>query len=475
MKKTKNYLDYVTKDYEGFRNEMLSLIPKYTPEWTDQSQSDFGVVMIELLANTLDILAFNQDKTMKESFISTAETRKAIIEHSKTLGYEIKLQTPSIHKIKITKESSAVNKSITIPKGLKIGTDLDLGGQQVFELLGDSVVMESGISEIELLATHGITENNEFLGTSTGQEFQLFPISYPDVLIDSLIINTIENNRKIKWAKVDDFLKSSEEDRHYTISVNEYNNVKIGFGNGLSGMIPKSGVNIQASYRYGGGEIGNVGIGTINSFVDVEIPGIHFKNTEIYKRGTDVEDIERVRLKAPKHFRSRNTCVTVLDFEDIIGECTGVNKAKCIETFNEDGDLLLYVDTNSHDKLTDGQKDEILKRLKDTMLVNNTPKLLDVNYVDFNIDVEVLTYDTYINKEINTKCKEKLEEIFHTDYMEFGETLYVSSIIGELVKIQGVRNVIVKEPKNDIKVEKERIARLLEVKSTTTGGEDIEV
>ena len=33
-------LDYVTKDYEGFRQLMLDLIPQYAPEWTDTSQSN---------------------------------------------------------------------------------------------------------------------------------------------------------------------------------------------------------------------------------------------------------------------------------------------------------------------------------------------------------------------------------------------------------------------------------------------------
>ena len=39
-------IDYVTKDYEGFRQLMIDLIPKYAPEWTDMSQSDFGIVII---------------------------------------------------------------------------------------------------------------------------------------------------------------------------------------------------------------------------------------------------------------------------------------------------------------------------------------------------------------------------------------------------------------------------------------------
>lgn len=56
MKKPLKYVDYITKDYEGFRKLMIDLIPSKTPEWTDTSQSDFGIVILELLAHGLDVL-----------------------------------------------------------------------------------------------------------------------------------------------------------------------------------------------------------------------------------------------------------------------------------------------------------------------------------------------------------------------------------------------------------------------------------
>jgi len=36
-------IDYVTKDYDGFREGMLALIPQLLPNWSDRSDSDFGV------------------------------------------------------------------------------------------------------------------------------------------------------------------------------------------------------------------------------------------------------------------------------------------------------------------------------------------------------------------------------------------------------------------------------------------------
>jgi hypothetical protein len=99
MKKTVRPIDFVTKDYEGFRQLMVDLIPQYTKEWTDTSESDFGIVLIELLANGLDILSYYQDKAFNESFLDTARTRKAVISLCRLLGYELAPQIPAIIRL----------------------------------------------------------------------------------------------------------------------------------------------------------------------------------------------------------------------------------------------------------------------------------------------------------------------------------------------------------------------------------------
>src|SRR5665811_364150 len=48
-------IDYVTKDYDGFRQAMLNQIPLLLPNWKTRGESDFGVVLIELFAYVADI------------------------------------------------------------------------------------------------------------------------------------------------------------------------------------------------------------------------------------------------------------------------------------------------------------------------------------------------------------------------------------------------------------------------------------
>lgn len=463
-------VDYVTKDYEGFRQLMLDLIPQYAPEWTDTSQSDFGVVLIELLANGLDILSYYQDKYFNESFLATAKTRKAVINLCKMLGYELAHQTPAIHRIEFTKDESFIDDTIIIPKGTKIGTDPKVGAQVVFELLDGDVILPAGVTTVTALATHGMTVTDNILGASDGTEFQTFKLMYPDVLKDTLQVVTIENGREITWERVEDFLSSEQEDRHYTISTNEANEMFVQFGNGLSGRIPTKNTVIKAHYRVGGGTIGNVGLNTINSFVDKEFAGVTFKNTELYLRGEDVEDIEHAKLVAPRHFRNAGRAVTKLDFEDIVMGIEGVSKAKCIETFNENGDLHIYVVPSDYGVLTEGLETKILDTLNKVKLVHDNPILFSTTYTEFTVDLQVYTYSNYINSDVTARVTDAIEKLFDIRKMSFGEDVFIASIVGEVMKVEGVRNVVVNAPLTDITVPENSVAKLIGVTVTTTGG-----
>ena len=66
-------IDYLTKDYAGFRQAMLDQIPLRLPAWKDRSESDFGVVLIELFAYVADILSYYQDRVANEAYLATKE------------------------------------------------------------------------------------------------------------------------------------------------------------------------------------------------------------------------------------------------------------------------------------------------------------------------------------------------------------------------------------------------------------------
>ncbi len=82
-------IDYLTKDYTGFRQGMLNQIPLLLPQWTDRSEADFGVVLIELMAYVADILSYYQDRVANEAFLASATQRRSVADLLRLIDYQI--------------------------------------------------------------------------------------------------------------------------------------------------------------------------------------------------------------------------------------------------------------------------------------------------------------------------------------------------------------------------------------------------
>src|SRR6478736_8267731 len=89
-------IDYMARDYGSFLQSMRALIPEKMPQWTDyESEADFGNVLLQLFAHMGDILSYYQDRIANESFLSTARTRRSVIDHLRLIGYELATAVPA--------------------------------------------------------------------------------------------------------------------------------------------------------------------------------------------------------------------------------------------------------------------------------------------------------------------------------------------------------------------------------------------
>ncbi|WDT78266.1 MAG: hypothetical protein MPW14_13670 [Candidatus Manganitrophus sp.] len=68
---------------------MLNQIPLLLPNWTDRSESDFGVALIELYAYVADILSYYQDRIANEAYLPSATQRRSVVELLRLIDYRI--------------------------------------------------------------------------------------------------------------------------------------------------------------------------------------------------------------------------------------------------------------------------------------------------------------------------------------------------------------------------------------------------
>jgi hypothetical protein len=83
-------IDYLTKDYAGFRQLLLDQIPARLPQWTERSEADLGIALIELFSEAADRLSYYQDRVANEAYLGTATQRRSVQLHTALIAYQLR-------------------------------------------------------------------------------------------------------------------------------------------------------------------------------------------------------------------------------------------------------------------------------------------------------------------------------------------------------------------------------------------------
>lgn len=82
-------IDYLAKDYAGFRQLLLDRLATTMPQWRERHVPDIGVTLVELLAHAADQLSVYQDAVATEAYLHTARTRISVRRHARLVDYRL--------------------------------------------------------------------------------------------------------------------------------------------------------------------------------------------------------------------------------------------------------------------------------------------------------------------------------------------------------------------------------------------------
>ena len=81
-------VDYLAKDFASFLTALSSFSAARYPLWTERSEADFGVMLMEALSALADELSYLQDRVAAEATIGTATQRLSLVRHVRLVDYE---------------------------------------------------------------------------------------------------------------------------------------------------------------------------------------------------------------------------------------------------------------------------------------------------------------------------------------------------------------------------------------------------
>lgn len=131
-------IDYLTRDYAGFRQALLDFIPTRLPAWTEQNEADLGMMLLELFAATADNLSYMQDRVANEAFLETATQRRSVAGHLALIGYQMDDGASAFTWLEFQ-----VNAPVSLPAGTKVSNNPSASDDPVlvFETSSDAQLL----------------------------------------------------------------------------------------------------------------------------------------------------------------------------------------------------------------------------------------------------------------------------------------------------------------------------------------------
>ncbi len=437
------------------------------PEWTDHdSAADFGNVLLELFAHMGDILSYYQDRVADESYLSTARTRRSVIDHLRLIGYELATAAPAATTLTVSVPAAATG-TVTIDRGAAFATKSQKDRPSVrFEYTGETPVQvnlaslpvdpDGNVRRFTIAVEEGRTIPEELIGVSDGSRNQRFRLPHSPLILRSrgasgqvnhdITLLTRLGATVAPWTLRDTLAFSSTDLREYVIEIDDASVAWVRFGDGELGAVPEVGSEVRAAYRVGGGALGNVGPNTIQTIVgapQLVLLGARVTNPVAATGGGERESAERAVVHAPAVFRSMGRAVTAGDYEALALDFPGVGKVRArASNWNT---VTLYVAPEGGGLVSDLARANLLAYLEDKRPLSTRIEIAHVDYVAIRVTAEIGVLPYYSRAETEAQVRAVAGALLAFDTVDFGSPVFLSRFYEVIEAVEGVRFANVSE------------------------------
>lgn len=500
-----NLINFAATDFLNLRESLLNYVKAVYPlDYNYFSESDFGMMLIELVAYMGHVLSYKADYLANENFLRTARSRESVRNLMQLIGVRMKGPIAAAANAKLTLETAPAwtptgtgsyititpeNRVVTITSpedGLqttytlyKVSPDGDIdtananGEVKIFESEKQSTTV---LSNLVLLEGALVVEQGTFVDTEALKSITLQQSPVVEGSIQAFITSQGATNGV--YRQVDNiFFASGSDDKVFQfLSDEQYGGVVV-FGDNNIGKVPAIGDQYTIIYRVGGGTRGNIIKGLINSQIQVSYNDVTpiqatVENTSQGTGGADAETIEHVKKYGPLMFRSQNRLVTLKDYKTFansyitsygsIGKATAVTRRAYSSANVIDIYVLERASNTQLRKATPEFKRQLLIAMEDKKMVTDEIVVVDglIRTLDLQISLRLDKKYEYSENSIKAKVSSKIETFFNTDNMDFGKSFNPQDLMYSIFEVEEVRFATIDNVPETIQVNFNEIVQL---------------
>ena len=374
-------------------------------------------LLIDLLAYSSHVSAFNANMVASELFLDTAQIRKNVVSRAKEIGYTPTSATASMATIDLQVNNPLIGgevpTSLTLNRGHKFKTAYD-GLVFPYVLLESKTISPlDGIFKFENLKLYQGTMNSDIFAYNGQIQNQRFSLSEELVDTDSITV-TVQSTGggSSSWAKSEDISGVDKDSKVWYVQENDQGLFEVYFGDGVISAEPLDGDTITISYLV----TNATHTEGANIFTMSDSIGGNSDVTLITKTassgGKDKEDIESIRFAASKFYTSQNRLVTVDDYKSKLQ--TLYPGADSISVWGgEDnnppqyGKIFIAIKPSQNvNKLTSSEKTLLRDKMRRLNMLTVRPEIVDADVIEI-----LVTCNFKFNPRATTKTVSELETL----------------------------------------------------------------
>lgn len=440
-------INYTSTDFETLRADIVDLIPKLTPEWTNANETDLGITLVNVFCGIADMLSYYLNEQAKESYLPTSRLRQSVIDITNTIGY--RLARPTSASVDIELEFTQPFDAPFTLNEYDVFTTTH--GETEFVVAKSMVILPTD-TKVTVPLLQGIPKEERFI--STGEAIQRYPLSSTKIS-ENMITAVIANDNTEYEELYKDIYLEDKNRRYFFIETDAMDNSHIVFSE-VYGVIPPQGKEIVVKYLETEGARGMTGAGLITKTRDNNLlpEGTIIRQTTGATNGAEKEDKEFAKLQAPREIRTLWRAVTTSDYKTLLDGYPGVLSSNVFDHEDEPDipihQVVCIVAPRGGGALSQQFRADLREFLNRIRMATVDVDVRDARYVEVEVDVDIYVHKNYDQKRIVLLAQEALESMLALGEHDFGEPVRFSQIISTIQSIPGVSYVQLNKPSTDV-------------------------
>lgn len=446
-------IDVTPLAYNELRESLKSFLSRQSRLQDYNFEGSTVSLLLDMLALSTYNMAFYDNMSLNEGFITTAVLRDSVVSRGTALGYTPRSATGARAVLRLTIVPDDDPDYITVTKGTKFEATID-GRRFIFETVQDYVLTanDDGIYQTDITIAQGITVTERY--TVTGDAPHRYTLLNANIDTSSLTVvvkpSAASTDQEV-YTRHDDLTEIMSDTLGFFLEGDIDSKYTLQFGDGVIGRALVAGEQVVCTYRVTDGIVAN----DAAVFRALNNPGgysvFSFAVVTRAAGGADAETREGVAYSAPRHWERQKRLVIDEDYEEFLKNRYPEFESVSVWGGEKNdppvyGRVFISIKPYNAYTITQTYKDEIFRQIDERNVQAIEPVFVDPTYIFIEPTVRVF-YDstrTTLNAEgIFAKVQDAIVAYeasiigdFRVEFMEFSFTEHLKNSDASISNIE---------------------------------------